>query len=81
MSALNKRKTPIMGWASWNCFRTDISEEKMKSQADALVSIGLSKCGYNYFNMDDGFFGGRGNDDKLQFHKTRFPNGIKVIGD
>ena len=81
MSSYNIRKTPIMGWASWNCFRTNISEEKMKKQADALVSTGLAECGYEYFNMDDGFFGGRGEDGRLNFHKTRFPNGIKVIAD
>lgn len=81
MSTYNIRKTPIMGWASWNCFRTNISEEKMKKQADALVSTGLAECGYEYFNMDDGFFGGRGEDGRLKFHKTRFPNGIKVIAD
>ena len=77
----NNRKTPIMGWASWNAFRTNISEEKMKAQADALVSTGLSQYGYEYFNVDDGFFGGRGKDGQLQFHKERFPNGIKVIAD
>jgi len=81
MKTTKKRMTPIMGWASWNRFRTDISEERMKVQADALVSTGLSKYGYEYFNMDDGFFGGRGKDGKLRFHKTRFPNGIKVIAD
>ncbi|MGN0107962.1 MAG: hypothetical protein ACI4A5_09755, partial [Hominilimicola sp.] len=53
------RKTPIMGWASWNCFRTNISAEVMKQQADALISTGLADCGYTYLNMDDGFFGGR----------------------
>jgi len=81
MNNSNNRKTPIMGWASWNCFRTDISEERMKAQADALVSTGLAGYGYEYFNMDDGFFGGRGKDGKLQFHKKRFPNGIKGIAD
>ena len=81
MNIQKLRKTPIMGWASWNCFRTDISEEKMKQQADALVSTGLFEYGYEYFNMDDGFFGGRGEDGKLRFHKTRFPNGIKAISD
>lgn len=75
------RKTPIMGWASWNCFRTAINEEKMKRQADALVSTGLAECGYEYFNMDDGFFGGRSKDGRLMFHKERFPNGIKPIAD
>lgn len=81
MNTENKRKTPIMGWASWNRFRTDISEERMKKQAEALVSTGLVEYGYEYFNMDDGFFGGRGEDGKLRFHKTRFPNGIKPIAD
>lgn len=75
------RKTPIMGWASWNCFRTDITEEKMKAQIDALVETGLADCGYEYFNMDDGFFGGRADNGRLMIHKTRFPNGIKVIAD
>ena len=77
----NIRKTPIMGWASWNCYRTHISEEIMKKQADALVETGLAACGYEYFNMDDGFFGGRGEDGRLRFHQERFPNGIKVIAD
>lgn len=38
------RKTPVMGWASWNCFRTDINEERMKRQADLLVETGLADC-------------------------------------
>lgn len=75
------RRTPLMGWASWNCFRTNISETIMKKQADALVSTGLADCGYTYLNMDDGFFGGRDEDGTLKFHKERFPNGIKVIAD
>lgn len=78
---MGTRKTPIMGWASWNCFRTDINEQKMKEQADALVSTGLAECGYIYFNMDDGFFGGRDENGILQFHKERFPNGIKPVAD
>lgn len=75
------RKTPIMGWASWNCFRTNISETVLKEQVDALVNKGLAECGYTYFNMDDGFFGGRSDNGRLLFHKERFPNGIKVIAD
>ena len=75
------RKTPIMGWASWNCFRTNITEESLKAQIDALKATGLDKYGYTYFNIDDGFFGGRDKNGVLQFHKERFPNGIKVIAD
>jgi len=76
-----RRKTPLMGWASWNCFRTDISEEKLKRQADALVSTGLADCGYTYLNMDDGFFGGRDENGRLRFHAKRFPNGIRPVAD
>lgn len=75
------RKTPIMGWASWNCFRTNITEESLKEQIDALKATELDKYGYTYFNIDDGFFGGRGSDGTLKFHKECFPNGIKVIDD
>jgi rhodanese-related sulfurtransferase len=75
------RRTPVMGWASWNCFRTNITEEKLKRQIDALKATGLDKYGYTYFNIDDGFFGGRAVDGVLQFHKERFPNGIKPIAD
>lgn len=76
-----RRGTPIMGWASWNCFRTNINEKVLKEQADALVDTGLAACGYEFFNVDDGFFGGRNADGKLQMNKERFPNGIKVIAD
>ena len=75
------RMTPIMGWASWNCFRTDINEEKLKAQADALVETGLAGAGYTYLNIDDGFFGGRAEDGTLLFHRERFPRGIKPVAD
>lgn len=66
---MEQRKTPLMGWASWNCFRTNISEEVLKKQADALISTGLADCGYEYFNIDDGFFGGR--DGEEEFYPMR----------
>lgn len=78
---MEKRKTPLMGWASWNCYKTDINEDKLKAQADALVETGLAECGYTYLNIDDGFFGGRAADETLLFHKERFPNGIKSVVD
>ncbi len=33
------RRTPVMGWVSWNCFRTNISEEGIKGQIDALKAL------------------------------------------
>lgn len=76
---MTKRKTPIMGWASWNCFRTNISEDTIKEQAEALVRTGLADCGYIYVNTDDGFFGGRDADGKIKTHPERFPNGMQGI--
>ena len=75
------RKTPLMGWASWNCFRTNVNEEKIKEQMDAMINTGLAECGYTYANLDDGFFGGRDADGRLMIHKERFPNGIKILAD
>lgn len=72
---------PLMGWSSWNTYRVNISEELIKSQADALVSQGLKKAGYQYINIDDGFFGHRDEKGKMVAHTKRFPNGMRVVSD
>ncbi|CAH8308883.1 unnamed protein product [Eruca vesicaria subsp. sativa] len=43
--------TPPMGWNSWNHFSCNINEKVIKETADALVTTGLSKLGYNYVNI------------------------------
>ncbi|HEX5399308.1 MAG TPA: putative Ig domain-containing protein [Verrucomicrobiae bacterium] len=45
--------TPPMGWNSWNCFAGSVSEEKVKSAADAMVKSGLINHGWTYINVDD----------------------------
>ena len=72
-------KTPIMGWASWNNFRINIDEEIIKSQADAMISAGLNKVGYEFINIDDGFFGGRNENGTILSHPKRFPSGMKSL--
>lgn len=76
-----ERQTPIMGWSSWNNYRINISEALIKLQIDALISTGLADAGYTYCNVDDGFFYGRDEKDRVRLHPERFPNGIKVIAD
>lgn len=76
-----RRLTPLMGWASWNCFRTHINESVIKEQADMLISSGLAEAGYRYLNIDDGFFGGRSPEGELLFHRERFPNGMRNLAD
>jgi len=45
--------TPAMGWNSWNCFMGDVTAEKVKRAADALVASGLADHGWSYVNIDD----------------------------
>ena len=73
--------TPIMGWASWNTYRVNISEAIIKAQTDAMASNGMKDAGYSYINMDDGFFGGRDENGDLKAHPTRFPSGMKSLAD
>ena len=72
---------PIMGWSSWNTYRINISEDLIKRQAEAMVSLGLKDAGYRYINIDDGFFGYRDEKGVLQTHPERFPNGVKGVAD
>ncbi|KQT16713.1 alpha-galactosidase [Chryseobacterium sp. Leaf404] len=45
--------TPTMGWNSWNCFGLEVSSEKVKIAADALLKSGLADYGWSYINIDD----------------------------
>ena len=69
----------MMGWASWNNYRVNISEEIIKSQADAMVRLNLQDAGYRYINIDDGYFGGRDAEGNILAHTERFPGGMKAL--
>ncbi|MGV3705602.1 MAG: NPCBM/NEW2 domain-containing protein [Arcticibacter sp.] len=45
--------TPPMGWNSWNCFAGEVSAEKVKRAAEAMVKSGLVNHGWTYINIDD----------------------------
>lgn len=47
------RKTPIMGWSSWNTFKNRIDEELIYQTALAMKESGLKDAGYEYVNIDD----------------------------
>ncbi len=74
--------TPPMGWNSWNCFRTDISEAKIKAIADAMVSSGMREAGYRYIVIDDGWMTTRRDArGHIIVDSTKFPHGIKALAD
>jgi hypothetical protein len=45
--------TPPMGWNSWNKFGCNVSDEMIRSMADAVVKSGMKDAGYIYVNIDD----------------------------
>ena len=78
--SVNAHNLPTMGWSSWNTYRVNISDSLIMRQADAMVQKGLKKAGYQYVNIDDGYFGGRDvQTGRLLIHPTRFPRGLRPV--
>lgn len=67
--------TPTMGWNSWNCFGHEVSADKVKRAADALVTTGLVNHGWNYINIDDSWQFNRDGKDPSFKGKMRDENG------
>lgn len=47
---------PPMGWSSWNSFSNIVDSQVVMKQARAMVSSGLHKAGYQYVNIDEGWW-------------------------
>ena len=74
-------RAPLMGWSSWNTYGLDINERLIKEQADAMATTGLKEAGYQFINIDDGFWDGRAEDGSLKIDKKKFPNGMRALSD
>lgn len=75
-------KTPPMGWNSWNIFHEKINENQIKAIADAMVESGMRDAGYIYLNLDDNWMAtSRDEYGDLRADPTRFPGGMKALGD
>jgi alpha-galactosidase len=75
-------RTPPMGWNSWNTFGCNISETLIRQMADAIVSSGMRDLGYQYVVVDDCWFNpNRDSAGNLQGDSSRFPSGMKALGD
>jgi alpha-galactosidase len=74
--------TPPLGWNSWNTFGCDINEAKIRGVADAMVSSGMKAAGYQYVVVDDCWMATtRDSSGNLNGDPTRFPSGMKALGD
>ncbi|MEV6345173.1 ricin-type beta-trefoil lectin domain protein [Actinoplanes sp. NPDC051851] len=73
---------PVLGWASWNAFFGEIDYDVIKAQADAMVSSGLAAAGYDYINIDEGWWkGARDSSGNITVDTDQWPGGMKAIAD
>jgi hypothetical protein len=77
----NSGSGPPMGWASWNSFAAKINYTVIKGQADAMVSSGLKDAGYQYVNIDEGWWQGTrdGSGNITVDTTTDWPGGMQAI--
>ena len=71
--------TPPMGWNSWNHFAGHVTQNDVRSAADALVSSGMRDAGYIYVNIDDTWQGQRDAQGVIQTN-SKFPD-MKALAD
>jgi alpha-galactosidase len=70
-----------MGWNSWNKFACNVNENVVRATADAIASNGMKAAGYEYVVIDDCWHGERDANGFITEDKTRFPSGLKALGD
>ncbi|WP_253765675.1 glycoside hydrolase family 27 protein [Goodfellowiella coeruleoviolacea] len=74
--------TPPLGWNSWNSFGCGVTETVVRQAADAMVSSGMRDAGYQYVVIDDCWFDPqRDAQGNLRGNPTKFPSGMKAMGD
>lgn len=72
-------RTPPMGWNSWNRFHDKFDDATVRQMADAMVASGMSKAGYNYIIVDEGWSSYRDKDGRITGN-ARFPD-MKALAD
>lgn len=72
--------TPLMGWSSWNPFFTNINSSVIRAQADAMVSSGMQAAGYQYVNIDAGWWSGsRDSNGNITVNTSQWPGGMAAM--
>ncbi len=73
--------TPPMGFNTWNKFGCDVSEQLVRTMADAMVKSGMKDAGYRYMVIDDCWQVSRDANGNIVADPQRFPSGIKALAD
>ncbi|PSS15319.1 carbohydrate-binding module family 13 protein [Amorphotheca resinae ATCC 22711] len=73
--------TPPMGFNNWARFECALNQTIFTETADAMVSKGLVKAGYDRVNIDDCWpLHERAANGSLQWDPEKFPNGLIWLG-
>ncbi|KAI9735290.1 MAG: hypothetical protein M1834_001881 [Cirrosporium novae-zelandiae] len=74
--------TPPMGWNSYNHYSCSPNETIIKSNAAALISLGLADVGYEYVTPDCGWtIPSRLENGSLTWNSSLFPSGFPALGE
>lgn len=74
--------TPPMGWNSYNHYSCAPNETVIKSNAQALVDLGLFELGYDYATCDCGWtVPNRTSNGTMTWNPDRFPSGFPALGE
>ena len=77
----------VVNWSNqilkdnWNAFGCKVSEDLLLGTAKKIVDLGLRDLGYNYVILDDCWSVGRDEKGALKVDTTKFPSGMKHVGD
>ncbi|KAJ5288242.1 hypothetical protein N7478_003928 [Penicillium angulare] len=75
-------KTPPMGWNTYNHYSCSPNETIVKSNAKALIDLGLADLGYRYVTTDCGWtVANRTAEGSLTWNETLFPSGFPALGE
>jgi hypothetical protein len=73
-------QTPPMGWSSWNAHFENINESVIEAAADAMVSSGMKAAGYQYVNIDGGWWSGtRDANGNITVDTSQWPGGMQAV--
>ena len=81
---LTPRLTPFVCGDRWNRFGCSVTGKVLMDTADAFVSLGLDRIGFEFVNSDDCWMqknrtdGGAG---PMQPQPAKFPKGVKSVAD
>jgi alpha-galactosidase len=78
--ANGQEMTPLMGWSSWNAHFANINESVIEAAANALVSSGMKAAGYQYVDIDEGWWSGtRDSNGNITVSASQWPDGMAGV--